>query len=74
MKSNISTVCARRFRLLELLAEGKDQAEAAEQLRLEGFPAHVRTVRRDVMSFKDQWAELIMTQFERVKKEEKVTA
>jgi hypothetical protein len=54
-KSDAATIEARKNRLLELLTEGKTQTEAAEQLRLEGFPADLRTVQRDVALFKPQW-------------------
>lgn len=63
-KSDTATIEARKNRLLELLTEGKTQADAAEILRLEGYPADVRTVRRDVMSLKGQWGEQNMSQFE----------
>lgn len=63
-KSDTATIEARKNRLLELLAEGKSQLEAAEILRREGYPADARTVRRDVVSLKGQWGEQNMSQFE----------
>jgi hypothetical protein len=63
-KSDAATIEARKNRLLELLAEGKSQLEAAEILRREGYPADVRTVRRDVVSLKGQWGEQNMSQIE----------
>jgi hypothetical protein len=67
MKSDEATICARKHRLLELLIEGKTQAEAAEILRCEGFPAHPRTIQRDVMSLKGQWKIKNMSLFELIK-------
>ena len=63
-KSDTATVEARKHRLLELLTEGKTQKQAAKILPSEDFPANIRTVRRDVMSFKEQWAKLKVRQFE----------
>jgi DNA-binding CsgD family transcriptional regulator len=51
-KSDTATIEARKFRLQELLAEGKTQREAAEILKGEEFPADVRTLRRDVTSLR----------------------
>lgn len=64
MKSDTATIEARKNRLLELLAEGLNQQQAAEQLRLEGYPADVRTLRRDVSSLRGQWGKENMNQFE----------
>lgn len=64
MKSETSTITHRRFRLSELLAEGKSQSEAAEIMRNENLPATLRTVQRDVASLKGQWGEANMSQFE----------
>src|ERR1700692_2663156 len=50
-KSDTATIESRRSRLLELLAEGKNQAQAAEVLQREGFPADRITIWRDVRSF-----------------------
>jgi hypothetical protein len=63
-KSDTATIESRKNRLLELLAEGKTQGEAAEVLRVEGYPADLRTVRRDVRSLRGQWGEQNMTQLE----------
>jgi hypothetical protein len=63
-KSDTATIEARKNRLLELLAEGKNQQQAAEILRLERYPADDRTVRRDVTSLRVQWGEQNMNQFE----------
>ena len=63
-KSDTTTIEARKSRLLELLAEGKTQVEAAEVLRIEGYPADVRTLQRDVRSLRGQWGERNMNQFE----------
>ena len=63
-KSDTATIEARKNRLLELLTEGKTQVAAAEQLRLEGYPADARTLRRDVTSMKLQWGKQNMSQFE----------
>jgi hypothetical protein len=51
--------------LLALLAEGKSQVGAAEQLRLERYPADDRTIRRDVFSLRGQWGEKNMSEFQR---------
>ena len=50
-RSDSAVVEARRSRLLELLSQGKTQAEAADILKAEGFPADRRTIWRDVRSF-----------------------
>jgi hypothetical protein len=63
-KSDTATIEARKNRLLELLAEGKNQSEAAELLRLEGYPADVRTLQRDVRSLRGQWGGQNMNAFE----------
>lgn len=63
-KSDTATIEARKNRLLELLAEGKTQSEAAEILRVENYPADLRTVQRDVQSLRGQWGKENMTQFE----------
>lgn len=63
-KSDTATIEARKNRLLELLAEGKTQSEAAEILRVENYPADLRTVQRDVQSLRGQWGRENMTQFE----------
>jgi hypothetical protein len=64
MKSDTATVLARQNRLIELLAEGKNQQQAAEILRVEGYPADVRTLRRDVTSLRGLWGKENMNQFE----------
>ena len=47
-KSDTATIEARKFRLQELLAEGKTQREAAEILKGEEFPADVtHTLQRE---------------------------
>jgi hypothetical protein len=64
-KSDTATIEARKNRLLELLTEGKSQVDAAEQLRVEGYPADDRTVRRDVFSLRGQWGKENMSEFQR---------
>jgi len=54
-RSDTATVEARRNRLCELLADGKSEAEAAEILRQEGYPACVKTIQRDVTKLVPQW-------------------
>jgi hypothetical protein len=56
-KSDRAVIEARRFRLNELLAEGKTAAQAAEILRGEGFPAAHDTVERDVAKLAPAWAD-----------------
>ncbi|SPF44747.1 hypothetical protein SBA1_550112 [Candidatus Sulfotelmatobacter kueseliae] len=63
-KSDTATIEARKNRLLELLAEGKSQVEAAEILRSEGYPADPRTLRRDVTSMRGQWVKENMSQYD----------
>ncbi len=64
-KSDTATIEARRNRLLELYAEGKTQRVASEILKAEGYPADVRTVRRDVKNHLEKgWREQNMNQFE----------
>ena len=55
MKSDASTIEARRNRLIELLAEGKTEAQAAKILRAEGHPASHDTVERDVRKLAPAW-------------------
>ena len=69
-KSDTSTIEARKHRLLELLAEGKSQLQAAEILRLENYPAHDRTIRRDVHSLRGQWGKENMNQFELIREQQ----
>ena len=69
-KSDTATIEARRHRLLELLAEGNTQAQAADILRSEGFPASTRTIRRDVMSFAEQFKELNRKMYQQWKNQE----
>jgi hypothetical protein len=54
-KSDKATIAARQNRLLELLAEGKTQAEASLVLYSEGFPADRITLWRDVKALKVHW-------------------
>lgn len=69
-KSDTATIEARKNRLLDLLKEGMTQADAAEVLRLEGHPADIRTVRRDVASLRVQWGEENMTQFDQLREQQ----
>jgi hypothetical protein len=55
VKSDRSTVESRRNRLLELLSEGKSEAQAAEVLRAEGYPASHDTIGRDVDALVPKW-------------------
>lgn len=59
MKSDTATIEARRIRLLELLNEGKTQAEAADILKAEGHPgATVGNIRRtDIRDLAPAWGE-----------------
>jgi hypothetical protein len=67
MKSDIATIESRRNRLLELLAEGKSQVEAAEILESEGFPADKRTVQRDVKFMKADWQNSNLSELDRIR-------
>jgi hypothetical protein len=71
-KSDTATIEARKNRLLELLTEGKSQVAAAEILRLEGYPADERTIRRDVTSLRGQWGEVNMNQFDALREQQLV--
>jgi len=70
MKSDTSTIEARKNRLLELLAEGKNQLGAAEILRVEGYPADERTIRRDVQSLRGQWGEANVNEFNALREQQ----
>src|ERR1700727_4017397 len=63
-KSDTATIEARRHRLLELLSEGRTEAQAAEILRKEGYPASVPTVWRDVRKLSINWRDLNQMEFE----------
>ena len=69
-KSDTATIEARKNRLLELLTEGKSQDEAAEILRLEGYPADDRTIRRDVTSLRGQWGEANINQYDLLREQQ----
>jgi len=69
-KSDTATIEARKNRLLELLAEGKSQVDAAEILRVEGYPADDRTIRRDVRLLRGQWSETNMNQFDAMREQQ----
>jgi hypothetical protein len=69
-KSDTATIEARKNRLLELLAQGKSQVDAAEILRVEGYPADDRTIRRDVYSLRGQWGEANMSQYELLREQQ----
>lgn len=69
-KSDTATIEARKNRLLELLAEGKTQVDAAEILRVEGYPADSRTIQRDVRSLRGQWGEANVNQFELLREQQ----
>lgn len=56
-KSDTATIEARKNRLMELLAEGKSQVEAAEIMRLEDYPASLRTVQEDIRKLRGHWRE-----------------
>jgi hypothetical protein len=55
VKSDRATIEARRNRLIELLSEGNDEAQAGEILKSEGFPASPDTVGRDVDELAPKW-------------------
>jgi hypothetical protein len=59
VKSDTATIEARRIRLLELLNEGKSQAQAADILKAEGYPgATVGNIRRtDIRDLAPAWGE-----------------
>lgn len=61
--SDTATIAARQSRLVELLAEGKSQTEAAEILRSEGHPASEPTITRDVRELKVGWTETTIRDF-----------
>jgi hypothetical protein len=69
-KSDTATIEARKNRLLELLTKGKTQVEAAEILRVEGYPADGRTVQRDVRSLRGQWGEANLNQYELLREQQ----
>jgi hypothetical protein len=69
-KSDTTTIEARKNRLLELLAEGKNQQQAADILSLEGYPADHRTIQRDVRSLRGQWGEANMNQYELLREQQ----
>jgi hypothetical protein len=62
-KSDTATIAARQSRLVELLAEGKSQTEAAEILRSEGHPASDPTITRDVRELGPRWAAATIQDF-----------
>lgn len=70
MKSDAATIEARRNRLLELLADGKTAAQAAEVLRVEGFPASHDTIQRDVAELRPAWRKENASVFEGQQAEE----
>lgn len=55
-KSDASTIASRQSRLMELLAEGRTQAESALVLMSEGYPAHPQTIWRDIKQLKVEWS------------------
>lgn len=67
MKSDTATIESRRNRLLELLADGKSQVEAAQILESEGFPADKRTVQRDVKTMSKDWQNSNLSDLDRIR-------
>jgi hypothetical protein len=62
-KSDSATIAARKLRLVELLNEGKSEAQAAEILRGEGYPASHDTITRDVRELGKGWAAATVQDF-----------